>query len=440
MELRPTPKQEIMLQSTADFILYGGARAGGKTFSAILWFLYRIDNRHHRGLVIRRNAKDLSDFVDRAFQVWSNYGAKKTGNPAKFTFPSGAIIYTGHLGTDDAYTAYQGHEYDAILIEELTHIPTRILFEKMMGSLRSPHKELKPQFLGTTNPGGVGAEWVKEYWHIQDDSKPMGEEFEEEGITKCFIQATIYDNPHLMEADPKYVKFLESLPETLREQWLNGSWEDFDIEGAYYIKQMNVAAKAGRITDVPIEPTLKTFSYWDLGIADATSIWVIQAHGNELRAVAYYENSGEGLRHYVNWLHDLRDTHDFVFEGHYFPHDIRVRELSTGQSREVALRKMGINVRMVPNKGLMDGIEAGRNIIGRVWFDAENCKDGIKCLKNYRKEFDEKHNVFKDKPLHDWASHGADAWRYFALSWNDQLSINNRRQSHGSTSDWSVYD
>jgi len=257
IELQPTPKQEIMLRSKADLILYGGARAGGKTFAAILWFLYRIDNKHHRGLVIRRNAKDLSDFVDRAFQVWSKLGARKTGNPAKFTFPSGAIIYTGHLGTDDAYTAYQGHEYDAILIEELTHIPTKILFEKMMGSLRSPHKELKPQFLGTTNPGNIGAEWVKEYWHIGDDSKPMGVLFEEEGLTKCFIQATVYDNPYLMEADPKYIKYLESLPEGLRQQWLDGDWSDQDIEGSYYIKQMNNAARDGRIGKIPIETALR---------------------------------------------------------------------------------------------------------------------------------------------------------------------------------------
>ena len=417
MTLKPTPKQEVMLRSTADFILYGGARAGGKTFAAILWFLYRIHNPHHRGLVIRRNAKDLSDFVDRAFQVYKDLGAKKTGNPAKFTFPSGAIIYTGHLGTDDAYTAYQGHEYDAILIEELTHIPTKILFEKMMGSLRSPHKELKPQFLGTTNPGGVGAEWVKEYWHIGDASKPMGVKFMEEGLTKCFIQATVYDNPHLLEADPKYVKYLESLPDTLRKQWLEGDWSDMDVEGAYYSKQMNTAELADRVGKVPIEPALKTFTFWDLGISDATSIWVMQAYKNEIRAIAYYENNNEGLTHYINWLHDFRDTHGINFTGHYFPHDIEVREMSTGKKRSTFLRSKGISPILVPNKGIMDGIEAARNIIPQVYFDADRCSLGIKALKNYRKEFDDKRNIYKDQPLHDWASHGADAFRYFAVAW-----------------------
>jgi len=435
---KPTPKQELSLETTADEVLFGGSRGGGKTDSALQWLLYDIKNKALRQLVIRRNATDLADFVDRARTKYTPLGAKVSGNPAVITFPSGATIYTGHLATPDAYTKYQGWEIHRLLMEEVTHIPTEKLYEKLLGSLRSTVPGITTQVFLTTNPGGQGHEWVKERFHI--DNKPHGEKFEVDGKTRIYIPATIRDNIHLMDADPGYLKYLESLPPGLREQWLDGSWDDMDIEGAYYIKQMNVAAKAGRITDVPIEPTLKTFSYWDLGMADATSIWVIQAHGNELRAVAYYENSGEGLRHYVNWLHDLRDTHDFVFEGHYFPHDIRVRELSTGQSREVALRKMGINVRMVPNKGLMDGIEAGRNIIGRVWFDAENCKDGIKCLKNYRKEFDEKHNVFKEKPLHDWASHGADAWRYFALSWNDQLGKQDRRQSHGTSNDWDIFD
>ena len=115
------------------------------------------------------------------------------------------------------------------------------------------------------------------------------------------------------------------------------------------------------------------------------------------------------------------------------------QELSTGQSREVALRKMGISVRLVPNKGIADGIEAARNIIGRCWFDADGCKDGIKSLKNYRKEFDEKRNTYKDTALHDWASHGADAFRYFALSWTESLSGGHRGQNQPNKLGWKAH-
>jgi hypothetical protein len=82
---------------------------------------------------------------------------------------------------------------------------------------------------------------------------------------------------------------------------------------------------------------------------------------------------------------------------------------------------MGIKFRVVKSTSVADGIEAGRNILSRVWFDEERCKQGIKCLRNYRKEFDQKKNVFKDNPLHDWASHGADAFRMFAVTWKDIL-------------------
>lgn len=419
IEWSPTPKQELALETTADEVLFGGSRGGGKTDAALQWGMYDIDNPKLRSLVIRRNATDLADFVDRATQKYIPIGAKVSGNPATITFPSGAIMYTGHLATADAFTKYQGWEIHRLIMEEVTHIPTEALYEKLLGSVRSTVPGIDTQVFLTTNPGGAGHEWVKERFKI--DSQPHSQKFEVDGKTRIYIPATIRDNSHLMEADPGYLKYLQSLPDGLREQWLDGSWDDMDIDGAYYVKQMNTAAKDGRITNIPIESSLKTYTFWDLGISDATSIWVIQAHGRELRAVAYYENNGEGLKHYVNWLHDLRDKYNITFEGHYFPHDIQVRELTTGQSREVALRKMGIRVNVVTNKGIMDGIEAGRNIIGRVWFDAERCKEGIKCLKNYRKEFDEKRNVFKDKPLHDWASHGADAWRYFALAWRDNM-------------------
>ena len=427
MKWSPTPKQEIALKTTADEVLFGGSRGGGKTDAALVWLLYDTSNPKLRSLVIRRNATDLADFVDRARQRYAHLGVKVSGNPAVIVFQSGATIYTGHLATQDAYTKYQGWEIHRLLMEEVTHIPSEKLYERLLGSVRSTVPGISTQVFLTTNPGGAGHEWVKERFKIginQDMQK-----FDVDGKTRIYIPATIHDNKHLMDADPGYLKYLESLPPALKEQWLNGSWDDMDMEGAYYAKQMNQAAKDGRITNIPIEASLKTFTYWDLGIADATSIWVIQVNGKELRAVAYYENSGESLSHYVNWLHDLRDQYNITYEGHYVPHDIRVRELSTGQSREVALRKMGVNVRIVPNKGVMDGIEAGRNIIGRVWFDADRCKEGIRALKNYRKEFDDKRNTFKDHPLHDWASHGADAWRYFAISWHDHLVSRPHREN-----------
>ncbi len=437
IEWRPTPVQEVALESTADEVLFGGSRGGGKTDTALQWLLYDIENPKLRCLVVRRNSTDLADFVDRARQKYIPMKATVKGNPTEIHFPSGAIIYTGHLGTPDAYTKYQGWEIHRLLMEEVTHIPSERLYEKLLGSVRSTIDGLETQVFLTTNPGGVGHEWVKERFRI--DSKPHKIKFMKNKRSFIYIPATIRDNPHLLEKDPAYLAYLEDLPEALREQWLNGSWDDMDIDGAYYIKQMNLAAKDGRIREVPIESSLKTYTFWDLGVSDAMSIWTMQVLGNELRMVDYYENTGEGLAHYINYLHDLRDCYNFTFTSHFAPHDIAVRELSSGISREVTARKMGINfIKVKRSRSISDGIEAARNIIGRCWFDAERTNQGVKCLKNYRKEFDEKLNRYKDHPLHDWSSHGSDAFRTFAMAWRTVVPDNYAQQ--GNTTDWDIFN
>lgn len=434
---KPTPVQELALKTTADEVLFGGSRGGGKTDTALQWLLYDIDNPKLRQLVIRRNATDLSDFIDRARQKYKPLGAKVSGNPTVIEFPSGAVIYTGHLATPDAFTKYQGWEIHRLLVEEATHIPSEKQYEQLLGSLRSTVPGIKTQVFLTTNPGGRGHEWVKNRFEL--DTQEHSKKFFRNGRSFIYIPATIHDNPYLLERDPGYLRYLESLPETLREQWLNGKWDDFDIDGAYYTKQINNASRDGRITKIIPEPTLKTFTFWDLGIADATAIWIVQAFNKELRVIGYYENNGEGLTHYINYLHDFRDRYNITFSGHFAPHDIQVRELTSGKSRLETARALGISFRVVKNKSIMDGIEQARNIIGRCWFDAENCKDGIKALKNYRKEFDEKANRYKDNPLHDWTSHGADAFRMFAVAWNDTFANDNRPGTIIPQNDWSVF-
>lgn len=440
----PTPKQEVMLESTADYMLFGGSRGGGKTDAAIRWLLYDIDEPLLRGLVIRRNAKDLTDFVDRAYIAWKPYGVRKTGNPAKFTFPSGAVIYTGHLGTPTAYAAYQGHEYQRILIEEVTHIPTQLLFEQLMGSLRSTIPGIHAQFLGTTNPGGPGHEWVKEYWRIADPEIENGVKFEvddeddEDGlkkVTRIFVPANIEENRHLADKDPKYVKFLKNLPPDLRAKWYEGSWEDIDTENQYYSLRLTNSKKAGRITSIPIEPALRTFASLDLGVKDNMVLWIWQVHGMEIRIINCYANRNQPLKHFSDYLYYMRDKHGITIEKIFVPHDANVRSMTsdTLMTRYEKLVSLGHNVEMAPNVGRDDGIDAARYLLDTCFFDAIGCgalkpteeelsrnfngdHKGLQALRAYQKEFDEKMNRYKDTPLHDWASDYADSFRYMALS------------------------
>lgn len=192
------------------------------------------------------------------------------------------------------------------------------------------------------------------------------------------------------------------------------------MQGAYYHTQMKYLAKNDRFTDVTPDTKLEVNTAWDIGVNDSTAIWFYQQFGTEIRILDYYENSGEGLPHYIRVLKDWANDHNIVYGKHFAPHDIEVREFSSGKSRLETARKLGIKLRPVKKHDVQDGIEQVRNILPRCWFDKSRCHHGINALKSYRKEWDELRNTFKTRPLHDWACHGADAFRYLAWGFKDK--------------------
>lgn len=228
-EWRPHPKQELALQRVEFEVLFGGARGGGKTDSGLVFLLDDIQNPRYRALVIRRNSDDLSDWVNRAVEMYSDLGAKIAYRPAEIRFPSGAIIKTGHLKDEQAYTKYQGHEYQRMVIEELTQIPDEKRYMQLLSSCRSTVEGMKAQVFCTTNPGGVGHLWVKKrFVDVAEAGVPFTDPIS--GRKRIFIPSTIDDNPTLTEADPQYIKFLDSLKATdeeLYKAWRLGDWDSF---------------------------------------------------------------------------------------------------------------------------------------------------------------------------------------------------------------------
>ena len=431
---KPTPKQALSLRTTAKMILFGGGRGSGKTDAGLMrpFVGNKYLNPKYRSLVIRKNSDDLSDWVSRAEQIYTHFGAKKTGQLAVFKFPSGAVIKTGHLADKDSYARYQGHEYQEITIEELTHIPTQLLFEQLMGSLRSTTPELSPQFFGTANPGGIGHEWVKEYWHIGEYEH--GKKFDDNGVSKIYIPANIDDNPYLMNADPDYVNYLNNLPPDLKEKWRNGSWEDYDTPAQFYALALTKAKNQNRIMSIPIQSSLRTFAAFDLGMRDQMVVWVAQIFGKEIRIVRCYANRGKNIEHYANWLHDLKDQYELRFEKVFVPHDANVRELTSDGTRFDKMKQLGIKPDLLPRTDVLSGIETARDLLGHCYFDEVGCKEGLRALRAYGREFDTKANRYKDNPMHDWASDYADAFRYLAQGLNKSVSaIKSKEQSQPTT-------
>lgn len=183
------------------------------------------------------------------------------------------------------------------------------------------------------------------------------------------------------------------------------------VVGSYYGHAMQQAEKDKRITTVPYMQEYKVDTYWDLGMDDSTTIWFVQDVGMGHNFIDYYENSGEGLAHYA----DVLQKKGYYYGRHVAPHDIAVRELGTGKSRKEIAEKLGIKFDVAPMFDVEEGINATRTVLSRCYFDAEKCHRGINCLKNYKKDWDEKNKVFRTYPKHDWASHGSDAARTFAV-------------------------
>lgn len=200
-------------------------------------------------------------------------------------------------------------------------------------------------------------------------------------------------------------------PSTPREAF------EASVEGAYYGEAIAKLEQQKRITQVAYDEALRVETWWDLGIGDSMAIWFVQRAGPNLHAIDYYANSGEGLKHYADMLDDKRREHGYLYGDMLWPHDGNFRVLDENARRRSKIME-GLGYAPVIVKRSMDvgaDIDKVRTVIPRFYFDAEKCADGLKCLKNYRKEWDEERGCWKPRALHNWASHGADALRTGAL-------------------------
>lgn len=184
-------------------------------------------------------------------------------------------------------------------------------------------------------------------------------------------------------------------------------------QGFYYLKYMEEAEQAGRICHVPYDPGIKVDTWWDIGVSDSTAIWFTQIVGRSVHVIDFYQSNSVGVDHYAKHLQSL----PYVYGTHHFPHDMENTEFGTGRSRlETAEGLFGsANLDVVQKVSIADGINAVRLILPKIWFDSEKCSIGIKALQNYHREWNDKLQEFKNTPVHDWSSHPADAFRYFAV-------------------------
>jgi len=199
------------------------------------------------------------------------------------------------------------------------------------------------------------------------------------------------------------------------------------IIGAIYGTEMRLLTDADRITKVECDTLFPVHTAWDLGYNDATAIWWYQVVHGEIRVLDYHEAHGQPIIYYANQIKER----PYEYGTHWLPHDARAKTLASGGKSiiEQLFDKLPKeSFKIVPNLSLQDGIQASRMALARTWFDAMKCSEGIECLRQYQREYDEDKKVFRDKPRHDWTSHGSDAFRMLAVAWQDEADTIKQNQ------------
>jgi phage terminase large subunit len=324
-------------------------------------------------------------------------GLKMSESELFVEYPNGARI---RLYGADNYDRLRGLYFDGVTVDEPAQMDPRAWPEVIRPTL-SDYSGWGT-FIGTP----AGRDWFYKI-DLADDGSLL------DGWFRRTLKAS--------ETDIIAPAELDSLRLGLSEEQYAQEFEcsfEAAVIGAYYGKLMSAADADKRITGVPYEPTAQVYTAWDLGIRDSTAIWFAQVIGREIRIIDYYESSGVDLGHYVREL----NSKPYLYADHIVPHDAQAKELGTGKSRLEVLESLGLkSLRVAAMHRVEDGINAVRTVIPRCWFDAKRCARGIDALKLYRAEYDDKLQALKPRPVHDWTSHAADAFRYLAMTLDSQI-------------------
>jgi hypothetical protein len=324
----------------------------------------------------------LKEYTDPLMKL----GGKRHETELKVDLWNGSRIQI--FGSDNP-DALRGLGFDGVVMDEFALMAPRTWTEVVRPAVSD--KLGYVIFIGT--PMGHN-----QFWDVYDLAKRIGGDW--------YAQLYRASETEIIPAE-ELRSARETMPHDQFEQEYECSFQAA-VSGAFYGKQIQKAERDNRICSVDIANNIPVETWWDLGIGDSTSIWFAQRIGNEIHLIDYYETSGEALSHYANVLEEK----GYTYGRHVAPHDITTRELGTGKSRLEVAHDLGLDFEVCPRLEVDHGIEAVRNTLDRCWFDKNRCKYGIDCLRQYRKQFDDKMQTFKNKPLHDWCSHAADAFRY----------------------------
>ena len=317
-------------------------------------------------------------------------------------FPGGSRLQ--FFGADDP-DSLRGPGFSGLSFDEYSQQPANI-FSEVLSKALADHLGYaifagtikgKDHLYRTYEAGKDDPQWFALWQDIEASLQ------RETGATIDTLERAMADDRALV------VKSLMTQAEFDQEWYLS---PEAAIKGAIYAEELAAARTSNRITTVPYDPTLPVDTAWDLGRTMA--IWFTQSTtAGTVNVLDYYESDGEGSL--PECVAILRHKPYRVYGRHWAPHDIMVHDLSTGRTRIEVAHRLGIAFTLVPKISVEDGIHAVRMLLPRCYFDKDRTRVGLDALLHYRRDFNRRLQEFKPIPLHDFASHGADAFRYLAI-------------------------
>lgn len=385
------------------FYVYHGGRGGGKSWEIADYLLIEGAQRKHRILCCREIQKSIKQSVHKLLSD----RIVSLGLESFYQILDTEI--RGINGTEFSFSGLQNHTVDSVKsfegatitwIEEAQTVSGYSLKILIPTVVRTPNCMI----IMSMNPKLPSDAVYADYVSVERDDTIV-------------VQINYTDNKNCPD---DLIKLAEQMRDSDYDEYEHiylGKPKEI-ADGAIYKAEFEQIKRENRICKVPHDPNLPVYTSWDLGILDPTAIWFFQVYGKEIRVIDYYEANNEPLAHYARILDEKYQQFRYNYGKHFAPHDIAARDLSSGVSREQTMANLGYRMTKGARLGVEDRIEASRQMLKNCWFDAERCKHGIRALQNYRREFNDKLEQFKATPVHDWASHGSDAFGEGALNIN----------------------
>ncbi len=402
---KPHIYQDAIYKALRRFSVFVCHRRFGKTVAMVnLLIRWALQNkkRNWRSAYIAPLYRQAEEIAWDYLKYYSSVvpGIHYDNPKLRCSFPNGSRITL--MGADNP-DSLRGPYWDAVVFDEYAQIRPKAWPEIIRPALVD--RKGWAIFIGT--PQGHN-----HFYNLWRDAKDgfedsAGQRKISENWTSVMYKVTDTD-----VLDPEELERArhEMTPEQFEQEFMCSF--EAALVGSYYGQLMQDAQLAGRITTVPMDPILLVHTAWDLGVDDQNAIWFFQVSpGGEIRLVDYNEQNNVGLDYYIKTIREKK----YIYGQHFAPHDIQVREYSTGRSRLEFAESLGLKFEVMPQMAIADGIQAVRSILPRCWFDETSCDPGIQALKAYRKEYSDRLSTYKANPLHDWSSHGADAFRTLAM-------------------------